>query len=120
MGKFFNSNYTAGGTGLFTSASIKAAGPDQTISTALEKTTDASGTLLDSVFPNMIAEGTMQVVDGRIFLSGIALSDIISIIVGIISIAVLGTQVFSDLETRWHRRKMAKAEEAAVSKKKKK
>jgi len=101
--------YVFGLSGLGISTGIQAAGQTaRSVAETTQVSLHAGSSLVEQIFPEYFASGTMEIIGGKWFIMGMAFSDIISIVLGLLSCGAIIIRLLADLETWLYRRKMDK------------
>lgn len=108
-------SYTAGSAGLAYSATATTG--DKVAEELLAPATIPQDSLWYDLFGGLVDSGTLTQLDGKFFIDGIMVSDIVSIGVGVVSGIVLLSRFLGDTVLFFQKRKIAKIEAEALKKK---
>lgn len=97
-------SYVLGFTGLFLSKTIKGA----PMPPVKEKAIEEVPKWLIELAPSYVADGSISVIGGKIMILGLALSDILSIFLALVSGTVLIIQAVSNIQVWLYRRRLQK------------
>lgn len=84
-----------------------------------EKVIAPKAPLLETLFPEWFADGTMVMANGKLFIGGIAATEVISIVLGLLSIFLILVRAVGDLNLWLHKRRLNKSLEVMAEQKKK-
>ncbi|AXH70858.1 hypothetical protein [Vibrio phage BONAISHI] len=87
------------------SIAIHANGKELSAMPVEKLTTENAPTLVDILFSQMVADGTVTVVNGKMFFMGLAVSDMISITLGLISLMLVLQRIVVDFYVALYKRK---------------